>query len=88
MRHALLLTLAVVLTSCRGEPVPRDYQNAPPAMTHPALKKSQTPTAAGMPSAAPEPSTGVEGANVTRKPATALPPAPKVKDQAPATTTT
>lgn len=68
--------------------MPRDYQNAPPAMTHPAQKKSQTPAAAGMPAAAPEPNTGVEGANITRKPAEALPPAPKVKDQAPATTTT
>ena len=82
-----MLTLAVVLSACRGEPVPRDYQNAPPAMTHPPQKKSQTPTAAGMPPAAPEPSTGVEGANITRKPATALPAAPKVKDQAPATRT-
>jgi hypothetical protein len=88
VRRLLLLTLATLLAACRGEPVPRDYQNAPPAMRHPPLKKSQTPTAAGMPAAAPEPSTGVEGANITRKPAQALPPAPKVKDQAPATTRT
>ena len=68
--------------------MPRDYQNAPPAMTHPPLKKSQTPTAAGMPAAAPQPNSGVEGANITRKPAEALPADTKVKDQSPATTTT
>jgi len=32
--------------------------------------------------------TGVEGANITRKPANALPAAPRMKDQVPATTTT
>jgi cell division protein FtsN len=77
----------MLLASCRGEPVPRDYQNAPPAMTHPPLKKSQTPSQAGLPGPAPEPSTGVEGANITRQPAGPTPSAPKVKDQAPVTTT-
>jgi hypothetical protein len=68
--------------------VPRDYQNEPPAMTHPPQKQSQTPTANGMPAAAPEPSKGAEGRNITRQPASPVPPSPKLKDQAPATTTT
>ena len=69
IKYAKDSTLAMLLASCRGEPVPRDYQNAPPAMRHPPLKKSQTPSAAGMPGPAPQPSTGVEGANITRQPA-------------------
>jgi len=68
--------------------VPRDYQNAPPAMTHSPQKKSQTPTQNGMPAAAPEPSTGAEGKNITRQPTSPVPPSPKIKDQAPASTTT
>lgn len=68
--------------------MPRDYQNAPPAMTHSPQKKSQTPTQGGMPAAAPEPSTGAEGSNITRQPTEASPPSPKLKDQAPVTTTT
>ncbi len=67
--------------------MPRDYQNAPPAMTHPPLKKAQTPAQNGMPGPAPEPSTGAEGKNITRQPTTALPPVTKMKDQAPATGT-
>lgn len=57
-------------------------------MTHPPLKQSQTPTAHGMPAAAPEPSSGVEGKNITRQPTSPVPPTPKLKDQRPATQTT
>jgi hypothetical protein len=79
----LLLSLA-----CRGEKPPRDYQNAPPAMTHPATSSSQTPTAAGMRGPTPEPSKGAEGINVTRQPASATSPNEKLGNQAPASTAT
>jgi len=83
----LFIALAFAMAGCRGEKVPRDYQNAPPAMTHPPKSSTQTPTAHGMPGAAPEPNKGVEGQ--TQKPVTPVPaPPPKLKDQAPATTTT
>lgn len=41
--------------------MPRDYQNEPPAATHPPQTKSETPAAHGMGQAAPEPTSGVEG---------------------------
>ncbi len=53
--------IIAALAACRGEPVPRDYQNAPPAMTHPADSSSQTPAQHGMGQAKPEPSSGAEG---------------------------
>jgi hypothetical protein len=53
--------ILLLLGACRGEPVPRDYQNAPPDMTHAPQTKSDTPSAHGMGQAAPEPSSGVEG---------------------------
>jgi hypothetical protein len=73
----LIGALALVLAACRGEKVPRDYQNEPPAMTHPVNSSTQTPTAHGMPAAAPEPSQGVDGKTV--KPVTPSPLAPKTK---------
>jgi hypothetical protein len=89
VRRASLILFLLAIAACRGEPVPRDYQNAPPAMMHPPQKKSQTPSAHGMPAAAPEPSTGAEGNNITRKEVTPpLPTTTGVKDQAPATKTT
>jgi hypothetical protein len=88
VRTAVLATLLVALFACRGEPVPRDYQNEPPAMTHPPLKSGQTPTAHGMPNAAPEPNSGVEGKNITVQPTKPTPPTLKFKDQPPATQTT
>jgi len=88
MRYAFLALLIAALTSCRGEPVPRDYQNAPPAMTHPPLKQTQTPTAHGMPAASPQPSSGVEGGNITRQPSSPVPATPKLKDRPPTTQTT
>lgn len=69
--------LALAVVACRGEKVPRDYQNEPPAMTHPVNSSTQTPTAHGMPGAAPEPSNGAEGK--TTKPVSPSPLAPKTK---------
>lgn len=87
MRYAWIAAVLIALAGCRGEPVPRDYQNAPPAMTHPPQKATQTPTAHGMKGPSPEPSSGVEGKNITRQPTNPEPPQPKLKDQAPATRT-
>jgi hypothetical protein len=81
------LFLAVALLGCRGEKTPRDYQNSPPAATHPVTTSSGTPTAHGMPGAAPEPSTGVEGKNVTGQPVNATTPTTTIKDNAPTATT-
>ena len=73
---AAVVTLAL-LAACRGERVPRDYQNTPPAVTHPVTSSQQTPTAHGLPGPAPEPSKDVEGKSPN--------PLPKMKDQAPVT---
>lgn len=76
----LALAAAVLsLLACKGEAPPRDYQNNPPAMTHPVTSKAQTPSQNGLPAAAPEPSSGAEG--------TVAPHDPKLKDQAPVTDT-
>lgn len=81
-----LIAAAFALVACRGEPTPRDYQNEPPAMTHPPTKPAQTPSAKGLPGPAPEPNSGVQGR--TTKPVNPVPaPPPKLKDQAPATRT-
>src|SRR6266550_3015607 len=89
LRSALAASAALLLlVACRGERPPRDYQNSPPAMTHPPTTSSQTPAANGMPGAAPEPSTGAEGKNVQRKPVAPMPATPQKPPQnAPATTT-
>jgi hypothetical protein len=54
-------------------------------MTHPPLTQSQTPTAKGLPPAAPEPSTAAEGktTKAVKPPGTTT-----VKDTPPATDTT
>ena len=78
----------VAVVACRREVPPRDYQNNPPAMTHPVTSSAQSPSAQGMKSAAPEPSKGVEGKNVLRKPVNATQPTATLKDQPPVTTTT
>ncbi len=78
----------LLLGACRGEKVPRDYHNAPPAMMHPANSSAQTPTAHGMPGPAPEPSKGAEGANLTQKPVSPVPASEKLGNQAPSTTGT
>ena len=86
MRKFAVLSAAVVLmAACRGEKVPRDYQNNPPAMMHPVTSSQQTPTAHGMPGPSPEPSKGAEGSNITGKPTSATSRTTKLKDQAPVT---
>jgi len=84
----LLVSILLMLSACRGEKVPRDYQNAPPAMTHPPTSSAQTPAAAGMRGANPEPSKGAEGANITQKPTSATTPDTNLGNQAPVTTAT
>lgn len=79
MRITIALAAAVLLAACRGEKVPRDYQNTPPAVTHPVTSSQQTPTAHGLPGPSPEPSTGAEGKITAQN--------PKLKDQAPVTGT-
>jgi len=73
--------------ACRGEPPPRDYQNSPPGMTHPVLKKSQTPAQNGMPGPSAEPNSGAEG-KAGRKPIDPTQPSTTLKDQSPASATT
>jgi hypothetical protein len=80
-------SVLLLLGACRGEKPPRDYQNAPPAMTHPPTSSAQTPTANGMRGPAPEPSKGAEGRNITQQPASATTPDTKLGNQAPITTT-
>src|SRR5437868_5003538 len=82
---AFAIAFAIALSACRGEKTPRDYQNEPPAMTHPPTTSSQTPSAKGLPGPGPEPNKGVQGN--TTKPVNAVPaPPPKLKDQAPPNT--
>jgi hypothetical protein len=65
----MLIVLAIVaLAGCRGEPVPRDYQNAPPAMMHPATSQDETPAHHGLGQGSPEPSSGVEGTIAPHEP--------------------
>jgi hypothetical protein len=73
--RALIVAAIVLLTACRGEPVPRDYQNAPPEMTHPPQSATATPSAGATGQAPPQPSTGGEGPNPTNQPV-APPPQP------------
>jgi hypothetical protein len=87
MRILIAASLLLLLGACRGEKVPRDYQNAPPAMTHPPTSSAGTPTANGMRGAAPEPSQGAEGKNITRQPTSATQPTETLGNQAPTATT-
>ena len=78
-----------MLGACRGEPVPRDYQNAPPDMTHPPDTQSAAPSAGATGQAPPLPSTGAEGTAAPYEPVT--PPAKSdttLSDTTPVTTTT
>lgn len=61
MHSALAIAIVVAFVGCRGEPVPRDYRNHPPAMTHPVDSKDQAPSQHGMGAATPETGTGGEG---------------------------
>jgi len=80
MRLAVVFTAVALLVACRGQRVPRDYQNNPPAMTHPVTSSSDAPSQRGMPGAAPEPNYGVEGKNPQQ-------PKTKIGNQAPVTDT-
>jgi hypothetical protein len=84
------IVLLALLTACRGEPVPRDYQNAPPDMKHPAQSESATPSAGATGQAPPQPTTGVEGPNTKSAPVTppAQPTTTTMPDTPPVTTTT
>src|SRR5207253_8943742 len=80
----IFLALSVLGLACSREAPPRDYQNNPPAMTHPPTSSAQSPAAIGMKGAAPEPSKGVEGKNVNRNPISPVaPPTLTLKDQPP-----
>jgi hypothetical protein len=57
----IVVAMLVALAACRGEPVPRDYQNAPPDVTNPPSSQTETPSGAASGQAPPQPSTGVEG---------------------------
>ena len=87
MRKVSLALLLVILSACRGEPTPRDYQNSPPAMTHPVTSSAQSPTANGMPGPSAESSSGAEGKNIGGKPTDPLAPTGTMRDQAPGATT-
>ena len=63
--------------------MPRDYQNNPPAVTHPPQSKAETPTAGGGGSAPPQPSTGVEGTVGPYEPATETQPTSTLADTPP-----
>jgi hypothetical protein len=90
MRVSIVVAAIVALAGCRGEPVPRDYQNAPPAMTHPAQTATQTPSTNGGAQAPPLPSTGAQGTAAPYEPVTppAQPGTTTMPDQAPSTPTT
>ena len=78
------LAAVAFLVACRGEPVPRDYQNSPPAVTHPVTSSRQSPTASGLPNAAPE-STAAEG-KTNGKAVSPVQTSTTLKDQAPSNT--
>jgi len=83
----IYLSLILLAVACRREMPPRDYQNNPPAMTHPVTSSAQSPAQQGMKPASPEPSKGAEGKNVTRKPISPVPPTLTLKDTPPVSTT-
>jgi hypothetical protein len=56
----LIAVLVLILGACRGEPIPRDYQNNPPAMTDPVDSKEEAPDPQSS-TTVPEPSYGAEG---------------------------
>lgn len=57
----LIVVAMLALAACRGEPVPRDYQNHPPGVSHPPQTQSEVPSEAATGTAPPQPSTGNEG---------------------------
>ena len=88
MRTLIVAALLVALTACRGEPVPRDYQNAPPDMTHPPDTKTDAPSAGATGQAPPQPSTGVEGTAGAYEPVSPTDTSTTTMADTPVTTTT
>jgi hypothetical protein len=80
--------LSLLAAGCRGERPPRDYQNNPPAMTHPVDSKSQSPAQHGMPGPGPEPSSGAEGTVAPNQPVSPIPPTNTLGDNAPSVSST
>src|SRR5687767_13964793 len=70
MRVLIVVAALAALTGCRGEPVPRDYQNRPPAVSNPPQSATAAPSASGGAQATPQPSTGVEGTAAPYEPVT------------------
>jgi hypothetical protein len=74
MRLVIVVAAIFALAGCRGEPVPRDYQNHPPEASHPPQSATAVPAQHGGGDAPPQPSTGVEGTVMPYEPVT--PPTP------------
>jgi hypothetical protein len=83
---ALAAATLSLFATCRGEAPPRDYQNNPPAMTHPVTSSAQAPAQNGMPGPGPEPNKGAEGKS-GGKPVDPTAPSTTLGDQAPSTKT-
>lgn len=92
MKRSLLVALCLLLGACRGEPVPRDYQNAPPDMGNAATTKSDTPAGHGMGEPGRETSTGGEAMTPNDQPVAPASstgaPTTTIADTPPVTTTT
>jgi hypothetical protein len=88
MRTLIVAALIAALTACRGEPVPRDYQNAPPDMTNPPSSESATPAGGATGEAPPQPSTGVEGTAAPYEPVSPTDTSTTTMPDTPPTTTT
>jgi hypothetical protein len=88
-RTAVVLATLALLASCRGERVPRDYQNNPPAQTHPVTSSATTPTAKGLPGASAESTAaGNVSTAAPNKPVDPTERSTTIKDQAPTSTET
>lgn len=61
MRLTAVTIVSLLFVGCHGESVPRDYQNSPPAVSHPVDNKSQAPAQHTTRTSDPEPSSGAEG---------------------------
>lgn len=86
MRMVIVVAL-LFLAACRGEPVPRDYQNHPPDVSKPAQSETATPAAHGLGNTPPQPSSGNEGPNPKATTGTDTT-ATSIPDTPPVTTTT
>jgi len=86
--RTLIVAALLALAACRGEPVPRDYQNAPPDMTHPPDTKTDTPSSGATGQAPPEHSTGGEGTAAPNEPVTPTDTSTTTMADTPPTTTT